>query len=185
MDATELLIHDHREARSLFERFPTETSESDRRQIAEELIRELSRHDAIELQVLYPELRKVSDEGGRMADHGLDEHSEARDLLKELDESLDRVASPAFAASWRRLQDMVYEHMDEEEGEVFPLLRAHRSPSELSELGDKLEAAKKVAPAHPHPGTPDNPIGAMVMGGAAGVVDRARDAATGRASKSE
>jgi len=103
-------------------------------------------------------------------------HREARELLHTLDTSLDKVMSPSFAADWRRLESMTKEHVQEEETEIFPLLRRNCSEEQLREMGEKVEASKKTAPTYPHPSTPDNPVGAKVMGAAAGVADRARDA---------
>lgn len=66
---------------------------------------------------------------------------------------------------------------DRRQTEIFPLLRRICSEEQLREMGEKVEASKKTAPTHPHPSTPDNPVGVKVMVAAAGVADRARDAA--------
>ena len=54
----------------------------------------------------------------------------------------------------------------------------------LNELGDAMEQAKKIAPTHPHPRTPDTPPGNLVMGAAAGAVDRMTDTVSGVAQGS-
>jgi hypothetical protein len=46
---------------------------------------------------------------------------------------------------------------------------------ELLELGDALRAAKRQAPTHPHPRSPDSPPGNLVVGSAVAVMDKARD----------
>ena len=56
----------------------------------------------------------------------------------------------------------------------------YMSRDELMTLGKELRAAKKVAPTRPHPNAPDSPPANMIVGGAAAVVDRARDAVSGR-----
>ena len=66
-------------------------------------------------------------------------------------------------------------HVEEEEGELFPELRKAMKRKELEELAEALEAAKKVAPTHPHPRAPDTPPGNVIAGVAAGAVDKAQD----------
>lgn len=87
-------------------------------------------------------------------------------------------------SAWRslltELVSNVKEHVAEGEGQIFPKLRTVTTESELVELGEKLEDAKKGAPTHPHPHShshaPRSGTGAKVAGMAAGVVDRVRDA---------
>jgi ribosomal 50S subunit-associated protein YjgA (DUF615 family) len=176
MDAIAVLTKDHREAEALFARFPSETTEESRKECAQELIAELSKHDAVELEYLYPVLKEVSAQGEQLEEHSLEEHREARELLHKLDTNLSEVMSPSFEADWQRLESMIKEHAQEEVTEAFPLLRAKCSEEQLREMGEKIESSKKTAPTHPHPSTPDNPVGAKVMGTAAAAMDRARDA---------
>jgi hemerythrin-like domain-containing protein len=183
MDATELLMQGHREAERLFTKLPAEQSQEQRRSTAELLIAALSKHDAVEVQILYPTLRREGQAGDQLSNHALDEHRDVRELLHELDKHLDDVMEPSFVGSWQRLERMVREHVQEEETEIFPLLRNTLSRDDLEEMGTRIEKAKQTAPTHPHPTTPDNPVGATVMGAAAGLADRARDAMTGRETK--
>jgi hypothetical protein len=46
---------------------------------------------------------------------------------------------------------------------------------ELGEWGEELKAAKKAAPTRPHPHAPNRPPVNVLVGAAAGAVDRARD----------
>lgn len=176
MDAIALLTQDHREAETLFGRFLSETTQDSRETCAHELIAELSKHDAVEIQHLYPVLKELSPQGEKLEEHSLEEHREARELLDKLDGNLRDVMSPSFEADWQRLESMIKEHVTEEETEIFPLLRAKCSEDQLREMGEKIQASKKTAPTHPHTMTPDNPAAAKVMGTAAAAVDRARDA---------
>jgi hypothetical protein len=56
------------------------------------------------------------------------------------------------------------------------------SREELEKMGVKLEGAKKIAPTHPHPGTPPSPIALKTTGMIAATIDHVRDAFTGRAA---
>jgi len=70
----------------------------------------------------------------------------------------------------------VRHHVEEEETELFPKLRASITTAELQEMGGALASAKKLAPTHPHPNAPDTPPGNVAAGAAAAVIDKARDA---------
>ena len=70
----------------------------------------------------------------------------------------------------------VRHHVEEEETELFPKLRASITTGELQEMGGRLAAAKKLAPSHPHPNAPNTPPGNVVGGVAAAVMDKARNA---------
>ena len=48
------------------------------------------------------------------------------------------------------------------------------------DLGRKVEAAKQVAPTRPHPGSPNSELFHMTVGMGVGMVDRLRDALSGR-----
>ena len=66
------------------------------------------------------------------------------------------------------------------EQNLFPMLRASCSPEALDRLGDKVRQAKKTAPTRPHPSAPDKPPANKLLAPGAGMVDRVRDALSGR-----
>jgi hypothetical protein len=73
------------------------------------------------------------------------------------------------------------DHIAYEQEVVWPAFEAAISRDDLMRMGEKLEAAKKVAPTRPHPDTPPSPGVLKTMGMATAMVDHVRDAATGRA----
>ena len=77
MDAITLLKQDHREVEGMFDRFTT-ASAQERRSIAESVIAELSKHDAVEVVHLYPAVRQAGQTGEGLTEHGLEEHKEAQ-----------------------------------------------------------------------------------------------------------
>jgi hemerythrin superfamily protein len=173
-DAIEFLTAQHRDVEQLWGQANAAKSTGDdsARDLGQRVITLLSQHDAIETQLLYPALRDVSVRGDQLADHSLEEHQHVRELLKAADGNLDD------ADGWSSLAEAlraVQRHVAEEEGDIFPMLRM-TGQEELHDLGDALQAAMKLAPTHPHPSTPNNPIGATLVGGAAAIVDRVRDA---------
>lgn len=80
----------------------------------------------------------------------------------------------------RELKDQLDHHADDEESDQFPKLRANVSAEDLLDLGRKVEAAKQIAPTRPHPGSPHSELFHMTVGPGVGMVDRLRDALSGR-----
>lgn len=89
--------------------------------------------------------------------------------LLDMDPSDER-----FVAKVTVMIENVRHHVKEEEHDLFPQLRQNLSKKELIELGDQLREAKKLAPIRPHPRSPDEPPGNLIVGAVAGAVDRAR-----------
>jgi hypothetical protein len=116
-----------------------------------------------------------------MADKEIDDHSRAEQIMKDL-ESCD-----ADDAEFDRLVGMlmteVRSHIADEEENLFPLLSGSCPADKLDELGDKVRQAKKIAPTRPHPSAPDRPPANKLLAPGAGLVDRVRDALTGRGKK--
>jgi hemerythrin superfamily protein len=176
-DAIELLTSQHREVEALWSMLQSGGGASSAlaHEQTREIVKLLSQHDAIETMFLYPAVRKAG--GDQFADHSLAEHQQVRELLKQVDKG--DPTDPETFSFLRQAIEAVQAHVAEEEGEIFPLLRAGCDQSELQALGEKLEAGMKTAPTHPHPTTPNNPVGAAVAGAVTGMVDRARDAISG------
>lgn len=174
-DAVELLTRQHREVDQLWSQLQAAGAAdgSLRKDLARRIVTLLSQHDAIETQLLYPAVRKVAG-GEQLADEGLHEHQRVRELLKQVD-GKDPADTGVFA-TLRECMGLVEHHVQEEETEMFPKLRERLGEQELTDLGHTMEKALRLAPTHPHPSTPNNPVGAAVAGAVTGIFDRARDA---------
>lgn len=181
MDAIELLMDDHRTVEGLFADFRAAEPEA-RQPIAEELIKELSIHAAIEETVFYPAVREDIPKGDPLVEHSLDEHHDIKAAAARVDDVIDKAHTKDCEQKVLRLEEFVQHHVDEEETKILPKVRQALTQSRLDELATKLRAAKKSAPTRPHPSAPDEGVAAEVTGKAAGVVDRARDAMSGRSS---
>jgi hemerythrin superfamily protein len=148
-DAISLLIRDHRAVEELFEDFEQLGADqtSQRRRVVDTIIEELSVHATIEEQELYPFLRQEAPGGGEMADEGLEEHEEAKQLLSSLQQmSAD---DPGFDSTVAQLITDVRHHVEEEENQFFPQLREVTSADQLVELGRRLQEARSTAPTTP------------------------------------
>jgi hemerythrin superfamily protein len=173
-DAIALLKSDHREVEQLFKRFEKAGSGAHRvkGQLVASMIEALSRHAEIEELVFYPAVREQMPRAESDVLEALEEHHVVKVVLREL-ESMDPAAE-RFDAKVTVMMEAVRHHVKEEEGELFPKVRNRIDRRELVDLGEQLQAAKRVVPTRPHPAAPDTPPGNVVAGAAVAVMDRAR-----------
>ncbi|KWX57017.1 hemerythrin domain-containing protein [Mycobacterium sp. NAZ190054] len=138
-----------------------------------------SQHEAIEQQFFWPAVRDVlGDDGDELADRAIEQEQAGKKLLQRLEDG-----SPGERDYHEALQEFVKagrEHIRYEQDVVWPRFRAAVSRENLETLGEKLEAAKKVAPTRPHPDTPGGSTVQKTMGLGAAVVDHVRDTVSGR-----
>jgi len=177
MDAIELLEHDHRIVEQLFVDYGAAKNDEQRRGVVEILIRELSKHAALEELTVYPLARKLIPESVDVDEH-LAEHMAVKKTLLALDK-LDQGADEEKGLVGE-LQGEIEHHVAEEEGEFFPAFRGGLDQEALDELGSQLDEAKKLAPTRPHPNIPDQPPGEAVLGAVGAIYDRLCDRLQGR-----
>ncbi|WP_165988667.1 hemerythrin domain-containing protein [Streptomyces sp. YIM 98790] len=179
-DIVDELTSDHREVEDLFGRIESLPSGDERRkELADKITIELVRHSVAEEEYLYPATREhISPDGDRIADKEIEDHATVERLLKEL-EGLN-AGDPDFDRLITRVMGEVREHVQDEETNLFPRLARSCPPEMMQELGDKVRRAKSMAPTRPHPSAPDTPPANKLLAPGAGLVDRARDALTGR-----
>ncbi len=142
MDATKVLEQDHREVEQLFEQFQDATGDTETKgEMVQKIVRELSIHAAIEEEVFYPEVKAVVPDGEGLVDHSLEEHQEVKELLADLD-SMD-AGDPGFHQKMEKVISDVKEHVQEEEGEMFPKAERLLGQPRLQEMGRQMEQMKK------------------------------------------
>ena len=174
-DAVAVLISDHRQVGDLFKQFDLyddTSAENLKRDLVRDITRELSIHAAIEEQVLYPAMREALPDGEREVKESIRDHQHVKESLAEIERMDPNDA--AFASKVKALAAAVIRHVQDEESDLFPRLDAALGQQRMSELGQALEKAKKLAPTHPHPNAPSS-FPANLANAAVGVVDRARD----------
>ncbi len=164
-----MLKDDHEAVEQLFRRFERAGDRAfvEKRSIVDRVIEELSVHAAIEEQLFYPAVRATVPDADDLGIESLEEHHVVKWVLSELDGMAPE--DERFDAKVTVLINNVRQHVDVEEGELFPMVRDELGRKALSELGEAMAAARKIAPTHPHPRAPDKPPGNLVVGTAAGV----------------
>jgi hemerythrin superfamily protein len=185
MDAIALLQSDHQEVEQLFRQFEklTERAHKSKEKIVDKVIRELAIHSAVEEMLFYPAVRTAAlkasvrtlKEAAETVLESLEEHHVVKWTLSELD-GMDP-DSERFDAKVAVLIENVEHHAEEEETALFPKVREAFGRKLLTELGERMAKLRESAPTHPHPRAPDSPPANVVTGAAAGLVDKARDAA--------
>jgi len=171
-DPSTQLMQDHRMALSLVGTVRRETGDV-RRDALRELVKELSIHAAVEEMAVYPAMRRTFPNGDEIVDADLAEHQAMKEILARLDG-----ADPDDAqveADVEALGTALEAHVTDEELQLAEL-RESMPPQAYTELGLAVEKARAAAPTRPHPNAPDSGLGATVAGGAASLVDKARDA---------
>ncbi|WP_435612926.1 hemerythrin domain-containing protein [Streptomyces sp. bgisy159] len=176
------LVTDHREVEEIFGRIEAlPTGDKNRKVAADQATMELVRHSVAEEEYLYPAVREHVADGDAIADREIEDHSRAEQIMKDL-EGCD-AGDPEFDRLIGMLMTEIRSHVVDEEENLFPKLQAACSPDALDTLGDKVRKAKKMAPTRPHPSAPDTPPANKMMAPGAGLVDRMRDALSGRGKK--
>ena len=149
MDAIAVLKADHRTVDGLFSKFEKTgpRAYATKRKLVDRIIRELSIHAAIEEQIFYPAVRHALNQTEDQVLEALEEHHLVKLTLAEL-EKLD-ARDERFDAKVTVLIENVTHHIEEEEQDWFPKVRAGLARKQLQELGAKLEQARKKAPRSP------------------------------------
>jgi hypothetical protein len=185
--AFDVLGQDHAEVKQMLAdlelgavRQGTATDEqlAQRKKLAEQLVIEASRHEAVEEMYFWPAVREHLAGGDALADTALGQEQEGKEVLARL-EKLD-AGQPEFEKLLAEFTRAGREHISYEENHVWPGLRSALTAQQAEELGGKLQAAKKTAPTRPHPHAPASPGALKTAGPVAAAADKARDAMTNR-----
>lgn len=137
MDAIELLTNDHRDVEALFEQFERAGSADERGALFAEIADALAVHAKIEELHFYPAVRAADEE---LIDESLEEHLEVKRMIADL---LDMDAEdPDFAQRCKQLQQSVEQHVEEEEGELFPEVRRLFDAEVLQAIAQQMTATR-------------------------------------------
>jgi hemerythrin-like domain-containing protein len=183
----DVLSKDHDEVKRMLtelEKGATATTGADqgqlarRKKIVEQLVIAESKHEAVEEMYFWPAVREHLAGGDELADTAIAQEQEGKEVLDKLGK-LD-AGHPEFEKLLTEFIRAGREHIDYEETQVWPGMRAALTEQQAEELGGKLEAGKKTAPTRPHPHTPATPGALKSTGPVAAAADKARDAITHR-----
>lgn len=174
VDAIGVLKKDHQAVEQLFRRFERARNGTERKRLADRMVRELSVHAAIEEQLIYPALRRPVNGQTPQVLLALEEHHFAKIAMAEIERL--GATDERFEAKVHVLIENVRRHIQEEERDLLPAMKRTLSPEELHSLADALTRAKSSAPTRPHPTAPDEPPANAIANAGAAAYDRSRDA---------
>lgn len=140
-DAVDLLDADHISVKKLFTAYRKLCGRlapaAERRDLAEQICKELTVHAQIEEEIFYPEVREAID-GEALLDEAEVEHATAKDLIRQISEM-----SPdddLYDARVTVLGEYIDHHVKEEREEIF--VKARKSRLDLVAMADELSQRK-------------------------------------------
>jgi hemerythrin-like domain-containing protein len=136
-DITKVLMNEHQRIKRLFLRANQSSEDLD---IALDVCDELIIHATIEEEIFYPAVSEASDEIREAVVEGIEEHNVVKQLAAEVG-----VVAPedeTWAAKMKVMIENVEHHAEEEETELWSLVRKALDTTALADLGDRLEARK-------------------------------------------
>ena len=148
-DAIVLLKADHKEIRKVFKEFQKAGSgaKAKKGKLVEKMLELLTVHTYVENECMYPAARERIPQLESHILESFEEHHVADVLCMEL-----KAMSPddeRFDAKTTVLIESVSHHIEEEESEWFPQVRAALGRKELQELGERILELKQKAPRSP------------------------------------
>jgi hypothetical protein len=141
VDALTLLKGDHDKVKAMLDKLDktTERAEVTRTDGLQDLKAELTVHETIEEELLYPalmEFAKTKD----ITLEAFEEHHVVDSIMAEL-EATD-IEDEAWAAKLTVMKESLEHHIEEEEDDMFKKARQVMDDSELEKLGDRMVARK-------------------------------------------
>jgi iron-sulfur cluster repair protein YtfE (RIC family) len=142
-DAIALLVADHREATDIFEEFENlgDRAKASKKKLADKVCKALTIHTMIEEEIFYPAVRAAlkDKEMQDKLDEAVVEHAAAKDLIRQILEM--EADEDLYDAKVKVLSEEVEHHVEEEEKEMFPKVKA--SDLDLVALGQEMALRKQ------------------------------------------
>ena len=140
MNIIELLKNDHDKVDKLFQKVKADP-EGNNQDLFEQIKAELDVHTEVEETIFYPYLMENGDEElKKITKEGIEEHRQAKMFLKELSNLSED--SEKFEPKMKVLMEDIQHHVQEEEGQMFPMVEKQFEASTLEDLGARVESAK-------------------------------------------
>ncbi|MCF8610525.1 hemerythrin domain-containing protein [Gordonia sp. HY285] len=141
-EATTYLRHDHQRILALLDVLdappgPGPSTVEDRRARAVELVTVESQHRSVEEQLFWPAVRRVLDDGDRLADDALSHGAKATDLLQTIENA--EAGSAEFEEALTAFSSAERDRIAFEEQQVWPEFRSAIAVEESRQLGKLIQ----------------------------------------------
>lgn len=149
IDAIVLLKDDHKTVKRLFREFKAtaDSAGKTKEKLVGQILEELTVHTYLENEVMYPEVRKLLPDLEDDILESYEEHHVVDVLCFEL--AAMSADDERYTAKMTVLIENVTHHIDEEEGDWFPKVRAGLSRAQLQEIGLRMQELRPDAPRKP------------------------------------
>jgi hemerythrin-like domain-containing protein len=139
MKATDLLKKQHKNVKALFKKVENTEGGRQRRQLMDQIANELKIHTKIEEEIFYPAVRELgTSKAEEMIDEAFEEHHVVDLVLAELPQVDPE--DERFSAKMTVLSELVEHHVEEEEGELFPMAEKKLGKDRLQMLGEQMQS---------------------------------------------
>ena len=148
MNAIRLLTQDHELAKQMFSNIQAASAEQ-RQQLWAQLEPELKVHEQIEETALYgPVAQEVGSRDATLKEW----HEQHQQEVSELEDLLQDIAAfDPMTDQWMErvteLQETLEEHIEEEEGDIWPRIQQAWDESKLERAGQEMETLKRQKPS--------------------------------------
>jgi hemerythrin-like domain-containing protein len=145
MKVTVFLRNEHENLKSLFNKYkkPANRNLNGRKELFNDIRREILVHSQMEIEIFYPALGGTSSTtASELISAAVAEHRAIEKLLQELNgmSSSDR----NFETKAAHIMDLVVQHIEKEEEEIFDEARKNLPEYRLEELGLEMEDRRKI-----------------------------------------
>jgi hemerythrin superfamily protein len=175
-DVVSFLKAQHQQVKGLLSEV-LDTTGDERARAFYALRRMLAIHETAEEEIVHPAAKKYLPDGAQVVAARLKEENKAKRALTEL-EAMD-ISSDSFETRFQALQTDVLAHAESEEKEEFEALASKLEPRQLEGMRKAVELAESMAPTRMHAGV-ESAAGNILIGPFMSMVDRARDALSGK-----
>ena len=134
MEATQLLKQQHQEVKKLFEQYES-AEESEKQELFEQIADDFAAHGAIEEKIFYPAVF-VGPLQEKLRE-AVEEHLACKRLISDL--LTMEPSDEQFDAKMKVLQELIDHHVEEEEGDLFIVVRQNFAREELEALGVQMK----------------------------------------------
>lgn len=141
MNAFDLLRRDHQQASTLIQSLFDSDDPIEQEAIFEELMRDLESHARIEEEHFYPAVRRETGLLEEVIGSRVD-HEQMRDLLEAMQDQA--IGAQEWWDALEDLRELVEQHTEEEEDELFPAVQEVLSDEALQQLGEEMEQERRA-----------------------------------------
>jgi hemerythrin superfamily protein len=145
MKVTVYLRNEHENLKSLFNNYkkPGIRNGNGRKELFNEISREILVHSQMEIEIFYPALSGTSSTtAAGLVEAAVEEHRVIETALQEI--GATNPADKAFETKMTQMMDQVIRHIEMEEEEIFDEARKNLPEFRLEELGLEMEDRRKI-----------------------------------------